>query len=195
MSIPTRTSPRRLSLPSAPDALPARPAGTPADPAIILGIDPGSQVAGYGIVRWDGSRAALLTCGALRPKGADIGARLVALYDGLAALIREWGPHEAAIEEPFTRVNARSAFVLGKAQAALILAAAHARLPVFEYTPAAVKQSVSGYGRGGKEQVGEMVRMQLGLPSVPQPADAADALAVALCHTAHRRIAAMAARR
>lgn len=152
-------------------------------------------MAGYGIVRWDGSRPALVTCGALRPRATDIGARLVALYDGLAALIREWQPHEAAIEEPFTRINARSAFVLGKAQAALILAAAHAGLPIIEYSPATVKQSVSGYGRGGKDQIGEMVRMQLGLATVPQPADAADALAVALCHTAHRRIAAMTARR
>ena len=96
------------------------------------------------------------------------------------------------MEEPFSRVNARSAFVLGKAQAAAMLAAAHAGMPLFEYTPAQVKQAVSGYGRGSKDQIQEMVRLQFGLARAPQPADASDALAVALCHLAYRRTAALA---
>jgi crossover junction endodeoxyribonuclease RuvC len=160
-------------------------------PLVVLGIDPGSVVTGYGLVRASGADVEAVVCGAVRPKGAGVAERLVALYDRLRALIAEWPPDEVAIEEPFTRVNAHSAFVLGKAQAVAMLAAAHAGLPVFEYTPAAVKQAVTGYGRGDKAQVQEAVRLQLGLSTAPQPSDAADALAVALCHLAHRRMAAL----
>jgi crossover junction endodeoxyribonuclease RuvC len=156
-----------------------------------LGIDPGSTVMGFGVVRATGPRMELLECGAIRPKERSIAARLVVLYDGVRELVRRWQPDEFAIEEPFSRINAQSAFVIGKAQAAAILAAAHGDVPVFEYTPAAVKQAVSGYGRSGKDQVQEMVRLQFGLASAPQPADAADALAVVMCHLAHRRTAAL----
>jgi crossover junction endodeoxyribonuclease RuvC len=159
----------------------------------LLGIDPGSTVTGYGVVRADGSKVELLACGAVRPKGGAVPERLAALYDGVRDLVAQWHPGEVAIEEPFSRVNARSAFVLGKAQAAALLAAAHAGVPVFEYSPAEVKQAVSGYGRSGKEQIQEMIRLQFGLAVAPQPADAADALAVALCHLAHRRTAALVA--
>ena len=158
---------------------------------VVLGIDPGSFVTGYGLVRVSGSAVSLLGSGAIRPRGDGISARLVELYDRLRDLVAEWRPDEVAVEEPFSRVNARSAFVLGKAQATAILVAAHAGLPVFEYTPAAVKQAVTSYGRSGKEQVQEMIRLQFGLAAAPQPADAADALAVALCHIAHRRTAAL----
>jgi crossover junction endodeoxyribonuclease RuvC len=120
--------------------------------------------------------------------------RLADLYDRLRALLQEWRPDELAIEEPFTRVNARSAFILGRAQAAAILAAAHAGVPVFEYPPAAVKRAVTSYGRSDKAQVQEMVRLLFGLPAAPQPPDAADALAVALCHLNHRRAQQLAAR-
>ncbi len=167
------------------------PASPP--PLIVLGIDPGSAVTGYGVVRATGNDAELLACGAIRPKGEGVIGRVADLYSRVHHLLGEWRPDEVAIEEPFSRVNARSAFVLGKAQAAAILAAAHAGLPVFEYTPAEVKQSVTGYGRGGKEQVQEMIRLLFRLPAAPQPADAADALAVALCHLAHRRTAALSA--
>jgi crossover junction endodeoxyribonuclease RuvC len=162
---------------------------------VVLGIDPGSVITGYGVVRAEGPDLALVACGAVRPKGNGVAARLVALYERLRELVAEWSPVEVAIEEPFTRVNARSAFVLGKAQAVAILAAAHAGLPVFEYAPATVKQAVTGYGRGDKAQVGEMVRLQFGLAAAPQPADATDALAVALCHLAHRRTTALIDRR
>ena len=155
---------------------------------IVFGIDPGSLVTGYGVVRSEGADLALLASGGIRLRGDEVADRLVELYDRLRELLREWAPAEVAIEEPFTRVNARSAFVLGKAQAAAVLAAAHADVPVFTYTPATVKQAVTSYGRSGKEQVQEMVRLQFGLAAAPQPADAADALAVALCHLAHRRM-------
>ncbi len=158
---------------------------------LVLGIDPGSVVTGYGVVRVTGATFDLLTCGALRLRGDGVTARLVDLYDRLRDLIAEWSPSEVAVEEPFSRVNARSAFVLGKAQATAILVAAHAGLPVFDYSPASVKQAVTSYGRSGKEQVQEMIRLQFGLAVAPQPADAADAVAVALCHIAHRRIAAL----
>ncbi len=160
---------------------------------IILGIDPGSQVTGFGVVRAAGPDAAMLACGALRPRGETLPQRLADLYDRVRAVLAEWQPDEVAIEEPFTRVNARSAFVLGKAQAAALLAAAHEGRPVFEYAPAEVKQSVTGYGRGAKDQVQQIVRLQFGLPEAPRPADAADALAVALCHLAHRRTADLVA--
>lgn len=158
---------------------------------IILGIDPGSSVTGYGVIRARGMDAELVRCGVVRLRGEGVAGRLVELYDRLCGVIGEWSPDEVALEEPFTRVNPRSAFVLGKAQAVAVLAAAHAGLPVFEYTPAAVKQAVAAYGRASKEQVQEMVRLQLGLAAPPQPADAADALAVALCHLAHRRMSAV----
>ncbi len=174
------------------DCARCRPAaeGTP-DALVILGIDPGSVVCGYGVVRASGPDLALLACGVIRPRPSPIAERLVELYDRVRELATEWRPDEVAVEEPFTRVNARSAFVLGKAQAAAVLAAAHAGVPVFEYSPAAVKQAVTSYGRSDKAQVQEMVRLQFGLTTAPRPADAADALAVALCHLAHRRAAAL----
>lgn len=161
---------------------------------VVLGVDPGSTVTGYGVVRADATGMAVLACGALRPRGHSLVERLADLYDRLRALLQEWHPDELAIEEPFTRVNVRSAFILGKAQAVAILAAAHAGVPVFEYPPAAVKQAVTSYGRSDKAQVQEMVRLLFGLPAPPQPPDAADALAVALCHLNHRRTQQMLAR-
>ncbi len=161
---------------------------------VVLGVDPGSTVTGYGVVRADAGGMELLACGVLRPRGGSLVARLLDLYERLRVLVQEWRPDELAIEEPFTRVNARSAFILGKAQAAAILAAAHAGVPVFEYPPAAVKQAVTSYGRSDKAQVQEMVRLLFGLPAPPQPADAADALAVALCHLNHRRTQRLLAR-
>jgi crossover junction endodeoxyribonuclease RuvC len=163
----------------------------PSEPLVVLGIDPGSLVTGYGVVRAVGLEVAVIACGAVRPRPGRVAERLVELYERVRGLIAEFAPDEVAVEEPFTRVNARSAFVLGKAQAAAVLAAAHAGLPVFEYTPAAVKQAVTSYGRSDKAQVQEMVRLQLGLAAAPQPPDAADALAVALCHVAGRRTRAL----
>lgn len=160
----------------------------------VVGIDPGSHITGYGVVRADGPSYTMLSCGVIRPKGESAAARLLDLYDRVESLFAEWCPDEVAVEEPFARVNVRSAFVLGRAQAAAILAAARGGIPSFEYTPAAVKQAVASYGRSTKEQMAEMVRLQFGLAVAPTPADASDALAIALCHLAHRRIAGLAER-
>ena len=104
------------------------------------------------------------------------------LYHGLEQIISRYQPDAVAVEQPFVAKNIKSALVIGKAQAVAILAAANRGIPVCEYTPAQVKQRVANYGASSKEQVQEMVRLQLGLSEVPRPSDAADALAVALCH-------------
>jgi crossover junction endodeoxyribonuclease RuvC len=108
-------------------------------------------------------------------------------------VIERWQPDEAAVEEAFVAANKRVAIAMGQARGVALLAAAEAGMPVFEYSASEVKQAVSGYGRGSKEQVQEMLRLQLGLEAAPQPADAADALATALCHLARRRAEALIA--
>ena len=158
---------------------------------IVLGVDPGLRITGFGVVRIDGATLSLIAHGVLRPKGGTP-ERLAAIYGGLCDVIAAHTVAEMAIEQPFVALHTRSAFAIGEARAAAILAGAHARVAVHEYTPAAVKQAVTGYGRGSKDQVGEMVRLQFGLATAPAPADAADAIAIALCHTAHRRTAALA---
>jgi crossover junction endodeoxyribonuclease RuvC len=158
---------------------------------VVLGVDPGLRITGYGLVRVRGADVALIDVGALRPKGKTP-SRLAQIYAGLSDVLAAHGAHEMAVEQPFVALNTRSAFAIGEARAAAILAGAHKGVAVFEYTPAAVKQAVTGYGRGSKEQVGEMVRLQFGLQRAPAPADASDALAIALCHIAHRRMANLA---
>jgi crossover junction endodeoxyribonuclease RuvC len=149
----------------------------------ILGIDPGTVVMGYGIVESRNEEVALVDCGALNcPARSPIGERLSLLYHGLEQIISRYQPDVVAVEQPFVAKNIKSALTIGKAQAVAILAAANQGIPVCEYTPAQVKQRVSNYGASSKEQIQEMVRLQLGLSEVPRPSDAADALAVALCH-------------
>lgn len=116
--------------------------------------------------------------------------RLLTIFEGLGAIIAQYAPHVASVEEPFVAANVRSAFAIGEARAAAMLAIAHAGLELFSYSPAAVKETVVGYGRGEKAQVQEMVRLQLRLKDAPQPFDAADALALALCHGLRARIPA-----
>ncbi len=148
----------------------------------ILGIDPGTINLGYGII--DGTEEMhMVDCGALKvsPR-ASAEERLRSLYSGLTKIIAEHKPNEVAIEEPFMGCNVKSAFSIGRAQAVAILAAANQGLPIYYYSPAQVKQQVTSYGQSDKEQVQEMVKILLGLPQRPQPSDAADALAVAICH-------------
>lgn len=165
-------------------------------PPLVLGIDPGLNVCGWGIVS-GGHKPSYVGCGAIRPKTRDsIGLRLLHLHDAIEALIAEHGPSEVAIEEQFVGVlDPRAALAIGQARAAAVLASARAGLDVSFYSPAAVKSAVSGYGQSDKRQMQAMVRMLLALPADPQPADAADALAIALCHLANRRIAALSTRR
>lgn len=149
----------------------------------ILGVDPGTVTTGYGVIESQNDGITLIDYGTLNaPARSPIGERLKYLYHGLLEVITRTRPDVVAIEEPFVAKNVRSALAVGKAQAMAILAAATRDIPSFEYTPAQVKQQVSGYGASRKEQVQEMVRLQLNLPRVPQPNDAADALAVAICH-------------
>lgn len=149
----------------------------------VLGIDPGSERTGYGCVESDGRRHRLVGCGAVRAgAGATFPDRLSIIYRALTALIAEHDPSCVAIENVFHAVNARSALKLGHARGVAMLAAVEAGLPVFEYTPTEVKRAVVGYGRAEKPQVGQMVKLLLGLDRVPTPHDASDALAVAICH-------------
>jgi len=149
----------------------------------IFGIDPGSLRTGYGCVETDGSRYRLVTCGVVSaPRGASFPDRLLAIHEGLEALLKAASPECVVIENLFHAKNARSALVLGHARGVAVLAAVRAGLPMFEYTPAEVKMAVVGYGRAEKHQVQNMVKLLLGLDAVPAPHDAADALAIALCH-------------
>lgn len=161
---------------------------------ILLGIDPGLRVTGYGLVRASSGSLTCLEHGAIRPRSDERPARLLEVHEGIKRLLDLWNVHEAAIEKQFVALNASSAFAVGEARAAAILACALAGIPVSEYTPAEVKQAVTSYGRSGKAQVQEMVRLQFGFSQAPQPADAADALAIAICH-ASRRMMPSAARR
>jgi len=158
----------------------------------ILGIDPGTRRLGYGIIDSAGPSAAFVACGAVACSDKlSMTDRLVRLYAELGKIIAEFRPDCAAVESPFFSENARSALAIGKAQAVAILAAANAGLPVFEYPPARIKARISGFGASDKDQVTRMVTLQLGLASPPSPADAADALACALCHIQEMQAAAL----
>ena len=149
----------------------------------VLGIDPGTIAMGYGVIDSRDDEITLVDYGVLNsPPRTPIGERLSYLYGGLLEIITRCQPDAVAIEQPFMAKNARSALAIGRAQAVAILAAANRGIPTYEYTPTQVKQRVANYGASSKEQIQEMVRLQLGLSQVPEPSDAADALAVALCH-------------
>lgn len=155
----------------------------------VLGIDPGTVVMGYGVVEVGEGSPAMVECGVLTASAQEpIPQRLYTLFSGLNQLLARLCPTEMAVEEPFVARNARSALAVGQALAVALLAATAQGIPTYHYTPAQVKQSVASYGRSHKEQVQEMVRLQLGLEWVPQPSDAADALAVALCHWHQTRL-------
>ena len=141
------------------------------------------MVMGYGVVESEDDELTLVDFGAINvPEHSQIGERLSYLYKELLEIIQRHNPDAVAVEQPFIAKNVRSAMAIGRAQAIALLAAASQSIPTFEYTPAQVKQRVANYGASSKEQIQEMVRLQLGLSEVPQPNDAADALAVAICH-------------
>lgn len=155
---------------------------------LILGIDPGSRATGFGVVEKRGAALQCVTAGVIRTsRESCLARRLGAIYQGVAGVIEEYGPGEVAVEEVFQAKNPRSALILGHARGAAILAAANRGLEVFEYTPMEVKSAVVGYGRAEKSQVQHMVTVILGLQSAP-PRDAADALAVAVCHAHSSRL-------
>ena len=155
----------------------------------VLGIDPGTLNLGYGVVDEEGDSMTMVACGALsQPSKVPVEQRLSSLYKKLNEIVARYKPDEVAIEEPFVAGNARSALAIGRAQAIAILAAANENLPIFRYLPTQVKQQVTTYGGSDKEQVQEMVKLQLGLAQPPQSSDAADALAVAICHFHQKHI-------
>jgi crossover junction endodeoxyribonuclease RuvC len=149
----------------------------------IFGIDPGSGRTGYGCLDTDGSRHRLIAAGAIKTAAlAPFADKLLTIHTALTAALGESRPDCVAIENLFHAANARSALKLGHARGVAMLAAVEAGLPVVEYTPAEIKRAVVGYGRAEKHQIQQMVKLILGLDAVPTPHDAADALAVAICH-------------
>ena len=147
-----------------------------------LGIDPGTAIMGWGVVDEAGGVLSLVAYGALTtPAGLPAPDRLVLLYDGLQAVLREHQPESAAIEELFFGKNVNTAITVGQARGVALLALAQTGVPIHEYKPTAVKQAVAGYGGADKKQMQEMVRLTLRLSSIPRPDDAADAVAIAIC--------------
>jgi crossover junction endodeoxyribonuclease RuvC len=152
---------------------------------LVLGVDPGTAITGYGLVRQalDGDQLEAVAYGVIiTPSDWAMPERLQRIYRDLTLLIREHHPTEAAVEQLFFSRNVKTALAVGQARGVVLLALADGGLPVREYTPLEVKQSVVGYGRAEKAQVQELVRLLLGLDAVPRPDDAADALAIAICH-------------
>jgi crossover junction endodeoxyribonuclease RuvC len=148
-----------------------------------IGIDPGTAIMGWGVVDSDGGQVRAVEFGVLTtPAGVPQPERLAMLYDGLSALVARLRPEVAAVEELFFGKNVNTAITVGQARGVILLALHQAGLPIFEYKPLAVKQAVAGYGGADKRQMQEMIRLTLGLSARPHPDDAADALAVAVCH-------------
>jgi len=164
--------------------------GAPASP-LVLGIDPGLRICGWGLVRAE-TRPSYSACGVVRPRTADtLEKRLLQLHIALTQLIETYHPDEMAVEDPFVgAVNPASALAIGQARAMAMLAAAQHGIPVSLYAPREVKAAV-GYGGSDKQQVAAMVKILLGLDAMPQPADASDALAIAICHASQRKLNAL----
>jgi len=162
---------------------------------LVLGIDPGTAITGYGLVHENDEGLALVECGVITtPSGQSLPQRLQTIYHGLAAIIGQHRPDQVAVEELFFSRNVRTALSVGQARGVVLLAAAEAGLPLHEYKPLEVKQTVAGYGGADKRQVQEMVRMLLHLEQIPEPDDAADAVAVAVCHIHSARMRALIGR-
>lgn len=156
---------------------------------ITLGIDPGIATTGFGVVREEanGDLVALAHGVIETPKAETLSVRLRLLEQRLQALLAEWQPAEAAIEELFFATNAKTALGVGHARGVILLTLSKAGVAIHEYTPLQVKQAITGYGQADKKQMQAMVKMLLDLPALPQPDDAADALAVAVTHLQSRK--------
>ena len=149
----------------------------------VLGIDPGSVVTGFGVVEEQANRLQAQTWGAVRTAARQpLGERLRRIYDGLAEALQTWKPDAVSVERIFMAENPKTALILGHARGVALLAVAQASVPLVEYSALEIKMAVVGYGRAAKSQVQQMVRTVLQLPENPQPVDASDALAAAICH-------------
>lgn len=152
----------------------------------VLGIDPGSETTGWGVIEGDARRYRLVEYGTLKaPARERFAARLLKMHRGVAELIERFSPQVCSVEESFFAVNPNTALKLGHVRGVILLAAESAGVEIAEYSPRLVKQTVVGYGAAEKQQVQEMIRVLLRLDSAPQPHDASDALALAVCHLHH----------
>lgn len=150
---------------------------------VVLGIDPGYAIVGYGIIAYEKNHFTVQEYGAVTTdKNTPFNQRLEEIYQGVNLLISKFRPDAVSIEKLFFNTNAKTVIDVSQARGVLVLSAQLQRIPVFEYTPLQVKQSVVGYGRAEKKQVQEMTRILLNLEKIPRPDDAADALAMAICH-------------
>ena len=156
---------------------------------IILGIDPGTATMGWGVIRQEGSRLSYVQHGAITtPSQWEMPRRLGRLFDGVTELVKGYRPETVAVEELFFNTNVTTAITVGQARGVVLLAAYRAGIEVAEYTPLQVKQAITSYGRAEKRQVQEMVKSLLRLREIPKPDDAADGLAIAVCHAFSSRI-------
>ncbi|ACL75700.1 crossover junction endodeoxyribonuclease RuvC [Ruminiclostridium cellulolyticum] len=159
---------------------------------IIMGIDPGFAITGYGVVKYEGNKFSVLDYNAITTVASmKFSDRLLVLYNELEKLINKFRPDAISIEELFFNKNIKTALTVGHGRGVAVLAAAKSGIDIFEYTPLQVKQSVVGYGRAEKAQVQQMVKAILNLPAIPKPDDVADALAVAICHGNSHRMGAL----
>ena len=150
---------------------------------IILGIDPGIAIVGWGVLRYENGRFTPLAYGSIQTKAHQkVEDRLKQVYDGLSSIIEKYRPDVMSIEELFWNTNQKTGIVVAEARGTILLCARQANIPIFEYTPLQVKQAIVGYGRAEKKQVITMVTTFLGLREPPKPDDTADALAIAICH-------------
>ncbi len=158
---------------------------------VIMGIDPGFAITGYGVVKYEGNKFSVIDYGAVTTESSmKLPDRLLVLNDRLGELIERYKPGAVSIEELFFNKNIKTALTVGHGRGVAVLAAAKSGVEVFEYTPLQVKQAVAGYGRAEKSQMQQMVKIILNLPSIPKPDDVADALAVAVCHAHSYRLGA-----
>lgn len=159
---------------------------------LVLGVDPGTAITGFGLVREEEEGLTLVEYGVITTTADQpLPERLQVIYQGLAKVTRQHQPQQAAVEELFFSRNVRTALSVGHARGVVLLALADAGLAIHEYKPLEIKQAVTGYGGADKGQVQEMVRLLLNLDHVPQPDDAADAVAVAVCHIHSARMTAL----
>lgn len=150
---------------------------------IILGIDPGTATTGYGLINKDGPRHTVMDYGViLTPAKTPLHDRLDTIFEELSAIIEKAKPDHIVVEELFFTNNAKTAIAVGQARGVILLAGKKKGCEVFEYTPLEVKMALTGYGRADKNQIQQMVKSLLGLSEIPKPDDAADALAIAMCH-------------
>ncbi|MGI6214035.1 MAG: crossover junction endodeoxyribonuclease RuvC [Christensenellales bacterium] len=159
---------------------------------VILGIDPGYAIAGYGIIEKNGGKVSMLGYGAIRTgKETSIAQRLKQLGEGIDTLIAQYSPDAIAVEELFFHTNQKTAIMVAQARGVILYKACQSKAILYEYTPLQIKQALTGYGRADKAQIQQMVKVLLGLSAIPKPDDAADALAVALTHSQTDRLSSL----